>query len=45
VRWFLAPVVGGGSKLPGLSAPVELRHGRIEQLDADVLVTGYVHDP
>jgi diaminohydroxyphosphoribosylaminopyrimidine deaminase/5-amino-6-(5-phosphoribosylamino)uracil reductase len=45
VRWFLAPVVGGGPKLRTLSAPVELRHGRIEQLDTDVLVTGYVHDP
>jgi diaminohydroxyphosphoribosylaminopyrimidine deaminase/5-amino-6-(5-phosphoribosylamino)uracil reductase len=45
VRWFMAPVIGGAPKLGPLSAPVQLRHGRAEQLNEDVLFSGYVHDP
>ena len=45
VRWFVAPVVGGAPKLPALAGPVDLRHVVVEQIERDVLVSAYVHDP
>jgi diaminohydroxyphosphoribosylaminopyrimidine deaminase/5-amino-6-(5-phosphoribosylamino)uracil reductase len=45
VRWFVAPVVGGEPKLPGLSRLIDLRHVSFERVEDDALWTGYVHEP
>jgi diaminohydroxyphosphoribosylaminopyrimidine deaminase / 5-amino-6-(5-phosphoribosylamino)uracil reductase len=45
VRWFVAPVVGGGPRLPPLSRAVDLERVRSEAVGSDLLVTGYVHNP
>jgi diaminohydroxyphosphoribosylaminopyrimidine deaminase / 5-amino-6-(5-phosphoribosylamino)uracil reductase len=45
VRWFVAPVVGGGPKLPPLSRALDLERVRSEVVGADLVVTGYVHNP
>jgi diaminohydroxyphosphoribosylaminopyrimidine deaminase/5-amino-6-(5-phosphoribosylamino)uracil reductase len=44
---FVAPrIAGAGTAFaPELDAPVELRHLTAEPVGADVLLTGYVHDP
>jgi diaminohydroxyphosphoribosylaminopyrimidine deaminase/5-amino-6-(5-phosphoribosylamino)uracil reductase len=45
VRWFVAPVVGGEPKLPGLARRVDLRRVTFERVENDALWTGYVHEP
>ena len=45
VRWFVAPVVGGEPKLPGLSRRIDLRHVAFERVGDDALWTGCVHEP
>jgi diaminohydroxyphosphoribosylaminopyrimidine deaminase/5-amino-6-(5-phosphoribosylamino)uracil reductase len=45
LRWFMAPVIGGEPKLPGLSRSVDLRDVTFERVGNDALWTGYVHEP
>jgi len=47
VLLFVAPRLGGSGPLfaPDLSGPVELRRLRAEQVDEDVLLSAYVHEP
>jgi diaminohydroxyphosphoribosylaminopyrimidine deaminase/5-amino-6-(5-phosphoribosylamino)uracil reductase len=45
VRWFIAPLIGGGPKRLAVPARVDLRHVTFERVGEDVVVSGYVHDP
>jgi diaminohydroxyphosphoribosylaminopyrimidine deaminase/5-amino-6-(5-phosphoribosylamino)uracil reductase len=45
VRWFIAPLIGGGPKRLAVPARVDLRHVTFERVGEDVVVSGYVHNP